>query len=247
MTRERTWRSGARFYKRVSGPAEAGRLIAWAHQIAEAGGTTPVPEYCPGRGALAFPIIDGKTGVALLDDVALPRLLSPLRSVRRARIADLLPHNPFIKVTARLRPDTPSWLTSRIEYLESRPLRGSEVVHGDFHCGQVIQDEAGCLWLVDLEDMARGSVEVDLGNFAAHLATRPETRQENLSESVRYWTSRVREAWDRLGEPCDPALFWRAVDIALIRRALKLCGDRGEPEVLESLEASPLFSRQTEL
>ena len=45
-------------------------------------------------------------------------------------------------------------------------------VHGDYHVGQILF-EPGCgeAWLLDLDDLALGPLESDLGNFAAHLAT----------------------------------------------------------------------------
>ena len=242
MTPARTWRVGARFYKRVSGPEEAERLIDRAHRLARAGGRTPEPEYLPDRNALVFPAIDGATGVALIDETALLPLLAPLRAIGRTDGPDLPAHDPFAKIVPRLGAEAPRWLSDRIARLRGMASGQAVVVHGDFHCGQLIRDEAGRVWVIDLEDMARGPVEADLGNFAAHLATRPETRRGDLATGVRVWSDRVRDAWDRLGEACEPALFRRHVDIALTRRALKLRDDRGEPEMLAALESLPLLS-----
>ena len=247
MNSERTWRAGTRFYKRVNDCAEAARLIERAREITQAGANTPEPEYCPDQNALTFPALDGTTGVELVDGVALSELLAPLQSIYHADIPGLLDYDPFAKITPRLKPGAPQWLTDRVARLQERAPDQSGNVHGDFHCGQLIRDLEGRVWIIDLEDLARGPVETDLGNFAAHLATRPETSRTNLSESLCHWSGRICEAWDRLEAPCDPALFWRAVDIALIRRALKLWNDRGEPELLGDLQALPLFSRQTEL
>lgn len=239
----RTWRAGSRFYKRVSGPVEAGDLIVRASELARAGGKTPVPSYCPDRNALSFPAIEGTSGMALIDKVALSYLLSPLQALRRAKISDLPFFDPFAKITARLDANAPQWLTARIEALEDIACETGGVVHGDFHCGQMIRDGSGYLWLIDLDDLAQGPVEVDLGNFAAHLATRPETRRRRLAQGVPFWAEQVQDAWGRLGEVCNPALFRRYVDIAVTRRALKLHDVRGESEVLADLEHLSLLSR----
>ena len=247
MTSERTWRVGARFYKRVNNRAEAARLIDRARQISQAGANTPEPEYCPDQNALTFRALDGTTGVELVDGAALSELLRPLQSIHHASIPDLPLYDPFAKIAPRLKPGAPQWLTDRVARLQKPAPDQSGIIHGDFHCGQLIRDLEGRVWIIDLEDLSLGPIEADLGNFAAHFATRPETSRANLLESLRHWSGRVCDAWSRLGEPCDPALFWRAVDIALIRRALKLWNDRGELEVLRALQALPLFSRQTEL
>lgn len=238
----RTWRAGARFYKRVRGPSEAKRLIQRAHQIAQAGADTPQPEYCPDRNTLIFPAIDGTSGVTLVNSIALSEVLAPLRALRRADLPGLPAYDPFAKIAPRLKPDAPRWLIDRIARLRSLDLGGGGVVHGDFHCGQLIRDGEGDVWVLDLEDMSQGPVEADLGNFAAHLATRPETRRKELAAGVRLWTGWVRDAWIRLGEPCDAALLRRHVDIALTRRALKLHDDRGSPETLALLESLTLIS-----
>lgn len=242
MTKERTWRAGALFYKRVESPVEAERLIDRAHRITRAGGHTPAAEYCPGLNAVAFPAIDGSAGVALIDRAGLSELLVPLQAVRRSGVPGLPVHDPLAKVTQRLGVDAPHWLTERVAYLADMITDTGGVVHGDFHCGQLIRDGAGVVWVIDLEDMARGPVEADLGNFVAHLATRAETRRADFAEGIRFWSERVLSVWGRLGETCDPALFWRYVDIALTRRALKLRDERDEPETLASLRHLPLFS-----
>ncbi|NIA69671.1 phosphotransferase [Pelagibius litoralis] len=240
--KERTWRGGARFYKRVNGPAEARCLIGRAHQITEAGALTPEPEYCPDRNVLTFPVIDGPSGTTLIDAVALSELLAPLQVVRRANMPDLPVFDPFAKIAARLKPDAPHWLIDRVARLQGVDAGPAGIVHGDFHCGQLIRDCGGRVWIIDLEDMSQGPVEADLGNFAAHLATHPETGWRDLAEGVQFWAGRVQDAWNRLGKPCDAALFRRHVDVALTRRALKLRHDRAEPEVLAALKSLPVIS-----
>ena len=242
MTGPRFWRDGTRFYKRVRDPGEVDRLIDRARQIGLAGGRSPAPEYCADKQALAFPLLDGTTGVSLIDGGTLSDLLVPLQAVSRAVLTDLPPYDPFAKIPARLGPEPPRWLTDRLARLADMAANPPGVVHGDFHCGQLIRDRAGRVWVVDLDDMAFGPVEADLGNFAAHLATRPETRRADLRDGVRHWGGQVLEAWNRLSAPCEPALFWRHLDIALVRRALKLRDDRGDARILEALETLPLSS-----
>ena len=242
MKTGRTWRHGTRFYKRVGDRAEGERLIDRAREITRAGARTPAPEYHADGNALTFPAIDGVAGVALIDAVPLPELLAPLQAIRRADLTDVPIYDPFAKITTRLAPEAPRWLTERIARLADMAPHPTGIVHGDFHCGQLIRDGAGRVWVIDLEDMAFGPVEADLGNFAAHLATRPETRRADLAESVLGWSGQVLDAWSRLKETCNQTLFRRHLDIALIRRALKLRDDRGDANVLRALKGLPLFS-----
>ena len=239
----RTWSDGGQFYKGVSGRSEAHHLIARAAVLSSEGTNTPIPRYDPDQKALSFPRLKGISGVALIDEVPLPTLLTPLQSLRYAKIPELAAFDPFTKITTRLDANTPPWLTARIDALRDTPNGSGGVVHGDFHCGQMIRDESDCLWLIDLDDMARGAIEADLGNFAAHLATRPETGKRCLSEDLPFWAEQVHGAWLRLGETCDTALFRRHADIAVTRRALKLRGLRNDHEVFRALENLTLLSR----
>lgn len=239
----RTWCDGGRFYKGVSGGSEANDLISRAAVLSSEGTRTPVPRYCSDQKALSFPLLEGISGIALTDELSLPALLTPLQSLRHAKIPELPTFDPFAKITARLDAHTPPWLTARIETLRDIPVGSGGVVHGDFHCGQMVRDKSGCLWLIDLDDMAQGAIEADLGNFAAHLATRPETGKRRLSEDLPFWAEQVQGAWLRLGETCDTALFRRHTDIAVTRRALKLRGLRNDHEVFRALENLALLSR----
>jgi aminoglycoside phosphotransferase (APT) family kinase protein len=113
-------------------------------------------------------------------------------------------------------------------------LPKATAVHGDFHAGQLIMDSAGRVWLLDLEDLATGAPESDLGNFAAHLATRPETRRGPIQQGFEHWLGHTLEAYRSIGGVGHSGLAHSHGRIALIRRALKL-RERGDPSVLSEL------------
>lgn len=179
--------------------------------------------------ALAFPRIDGRSGTALASDLA--TLLAPLAALHRAAVPGLAPHDPFHRIRPRLN-HAPTALRARIEALETAGNPAPSVtIHGDFHPGQVIAAPDGTGWLIDLDDLAHGAPEADLGNLLAYLLTAPATRDTAPRGG---WRDALLAAWG--GDELHPANFSRQTEIALIRRALKGAG-RGDPLPLDRLMA----------
>lgn len=228
----RVWRDGPQVRKRVADPGSARQLVRWTGALRAAGLPTPEARLEPAGDVLVFPAIEGAGGLALVvagGPPVLPGLLRPLLALHRASLAGLVPFDPRRKIDPRLSADDPPALRQEAaEQLAAIPSpSGAISVHGDFHVDQVIRDAGGTVWLLDLDDLAAGVPESDLGNFAAHLATRPETRSGPVRQGLGRWLDRTLGAYRAIGGEADAGLAKRHGRVALIRRALKLreCGD----------------------
>lgn len=184
----------------------------------------PTPRALPGDRPeeLAFQHIDGNTGFPLLR-LPMEQLLAPLALLHRTDVSVLPPLDPLRRITPRIgslnRPDFAA--------LTPAPP-GDAVVHGDFHVGQLLLDERGKMWIVDLDDMARGHPASDLANFIAHLAT-SDAIGGDFRARLNECALEVAHAWTALGREFDPAAFDAHLRIALVRRHLKL-REAGRPD-----------------
>lgn len=181
---------------------------------------------------VVFDRIAGDSGLAVLvaeGRAVLAELTSPLRQLHQVDLTDLPEFDPLLRIRPRLGASTPGWIDTWIGDNLPPPARGVPI-HGDFHAGQLIRDTAGKVWILDLDDLASGPAEADIGNFAAHLATRPETAAGLPLASFERWMSDILAIWP----DSDPALVRAYGRLALLRRSLKLA-ERGEPKVLEAL------------
>ncbi|MFQ5565541.1 MAG: phosphotransferase family protein [Paracoccaceae bacterium] len=231
----RVRRDGERIRKRVTDEAAARRLIAWAEDLRAGGVATPQARLDTRDGTLVFRLIEGTAGLALIVDrgaPALAGLLRPLLALHKLTLDGLPPFDPAAKILPRLRPDDPPAVREHLRVLPDRPCAAS--VHGDFHAGQVILDGAGTVWLLDLDDLATGAPESDLGNFAAHLATRPETRCGSVLQGLEHWLGHTLRAYRSIGGLAQTALAHDHGRVALVRRALKL-REQDDPSILAEL------------
>ena len=85
---------------------------------------------------------------------------------------------------------------------------------------KVIVDRVGQAWLLDLDDIAAGPPEADIGNLIAHLATRPDTRLASPAAGLSHWQRRVIATLPP-GARLDPARLAAYRELALARRLLK--------------------------
>jgi len=241
----RVWRDGDVFRKTVTDVGAARLLAERTRTLRAAGVSTPEARLAAGSATLSFPSIEGESGLALIAAQGagcLPRLLEPLRALHLAAIAGLAPFDPAAKILNRLRPGDPERrlhdLLVRVSEHGGTARTGT--VHGDFHAGQLVVDAAGQAWLLDLEDLAVGAPEADLGNFAAHLATRPETRRGAAATGFETWLADTIGAYAAIGTAADPLLARLHGQLALIRRALKL-REAGDPELAAELAQDGLY------
>ncbi len=117
------------------------------------------------------------------------------------------------------------------------------IVHGDYHLGQLIRPigRDGYV-IVDLDDLAIGPREHDIGNCIAHIATSP-----------RLWPHRTQEALVRISPlfiaaynghsavALDSAQIDLHCAIGMLRRALKLAERGDHARVADILEAAELL------
>ena len=110
--------------------------------------------------------------------------------------------------------------------VEARTLSRRVVVHGDYHVGQVLFESPHSEpWLLDLDDLAVGLAESDLGNFAAHLATFAGPRGIgvfDVFDTFEGLLASVNKVYtDTASTPVDAVLVRFFGAVALLRRALK--------------------------
>lgn len=206
-------------YATAAAATVAGRRTTWLR----AGGIR-TPEARPGRGPkdLLFDYIAGASRFELIAVVPISALLAPLAALHDVPAKAVPSFDPLLRIRPRRTADDPGWLTAALDQLGSEEIGGTTLLHGDFHVGQLIRDEAGDMWLVDLDDLAIGPPEADLGNFIAHLSSSAETARSNFADSLAFWQREVLGGWAALGRGCDPKWIDRYLRLALIRRHLKL-------------------------
>ncbi|MGL5010462.1 MAG: phosphotransferase family protein [Paracoccaceae bacterium] len=212
MTFGATWVSGGVFLKRYPSEAAAETARRRSAAACDAGVPTPAVLGEEGPRALWFERIKGQVAPTLGEMIRAVTLLNALPTNGLARL------DPFLRIQPRIALATP-----RIRQLidDMRALDAAlqwpanAVVHGDFHPRQVMRDEEGRVWLVDLDDLALAPHEADLGNLAAWLATQTPG---DLNDLAAHAVGRVLD----LAQAADPMMMRHFFEIALVRRALKL-------------------------
>lgn len=220
--------------KRFSSPEGADVAMLRAQALHDAGLSTPVPVKDDDR-TLRFPRIVGISGPDLL--AALPDLLVPLIALHRLvlPVLGLRPFDPLARIRPRLVL-APEWLATFVEAQAARvSCRPHGLCHGDFHPAQVIRDMSNQSWLIDLDDLALGPVEADLGNLIAWLATR--TPADELTLAARHDQARtlILRHWRALGCSADLDQLETFTTMAICRRALKHL-EHKDPSLLQQLE-----------
>ena len=222
--------------KRFSTADAASAAFDRAEALRSAGFATPRPTRADDQ-TLRFPRIRGTTGPDLI--ASLPDLLAPLLALQQVHLPALrLPrHDALLRIRPRLchAPAAISWLAQ--QQLCHLPAERDTICHGDFHPGQVIRDASGRSWLLDLDDLARGPVEADLGNLMAWLATRPLPSPQPLLHRIAQERETLLAAWSGMGGCADRDLLEPYITLALIRRALK-AAERGDPTLLTEMSAN---------
>lgn len=182
------------------------------------------PDARPGKieTEVAFEHIDGISGQRLLD-ASLRDLLRPLARLHTTKVEGLPKFDPWLRIRPRLSSDLRERFRSIL--CQTVPV-GGNTLHGDFHVGQLIRDRHGRVWIVDLDDLAVGPPEADLGNFIAHVATTGS--ESGFDERLVKIQSGVMSVWQGAGSLNLEALesFWK---IAILRRHLKL-REAGRPD-----------------
>lgn len=246
------------FYKPLKiGYLERGASLAiLSASLNEAGVPTPVGRLDRHARGLVFPwlygaevrhLIRSSCGMHGAVDALWTTLLQPLVRLHAVAPASLsLPEHDAMKHVSR-RIGSSSWGESddrlvpfhdklRQAVREERHALSERriVVHGDFHVGQVLVDSAaGTSWVVDIDDVALGVAEMDVGNLVAHLVTSPalslpaisaaSTNESAIDESYQVWCSRIGKRYESLsGTPLSVDRLRLYGAVAMLRRALKL-------------------------
>lgn len=178
---------------------------------------------------MRFGLIEASAGL----DVFLRQGTSALSTMMQSLVAlhsvtslqDIPRYQPLMKVTPRLSQSGQQVLAPIVSRALDE-LRGlpeeARVIHGDLHANQFLIEEDRECWIIDLDDLAIGDPAADLGNFAAHLATRPETAGDEPLHSMQQWLAQALHEYHKAGG----SVLAQSADaygrIALVRRALKL-------------------------
>ncbi|MEZ5659925.1 MAG: phosphotransferase [Burkholderiaceae bacterium] len=167
-------------------------------------------------------------------------LLAQLHRLAPATMPDLPVFDPLLRIRPRLAARGETWMSAVLA--AAGPPTGHRgdpgvVVHGDLHAGQFLLDDSGSLWLLDLDDLAHGSPESDLGNFAAHLATAAGVPGRGHREPFEATLALVCDAYARQSPDVgiDRCRLGAYARLALLRRALKLA-ERGDTELMTRLQ-----------
>ena len=217
----------APFEKSYASAAQAG--IARRRSLAAIGAGVPTPAVLPGGGptSLLFDRIDTRGAPSLA------RMIDAAQRLGRMPTDGQTRFDPFLRVRPRLEA-APTHIRRLCADLVDRDAAldwpALTVIHGDFHPGQCLQDRRGKVWLVDLDDLALGPPEADLGNLTAWIATSVEG---HLEDQTRVAMAKVQA----LSPQADPALIGHFCRIATLRRALKLA-EKGLPWALAQLSSS---------
>jgi hypothetical protein len=224
MTRVALLPGACRFEKHYPsvGAADAAQQRSLAARLAG----VPTPDILCRNGPLHLSFEQ----IAVAAPPSLADMLEVLNRLNRMPPDGLIRFDPFLRIRPRLCAAPPhiKGLAATLE-AQDAALRwsGSAVIHGDFHPGQTIRDRSGKTWLLDLDDLALGPPEADLGNLAAWLATSAAGR---LDDQARAAMTMVL-ALSPQARPDLAAHFFR---IALVRRCLKLV-EKGLPWALDQL------------
>ncbi|MGB8818787.1 MAG: phosphotransferase [Rhizobiaceae bacterium] len=232
---------GSRLFKRYLLDGSAETALARADWLSGNAVLTPGGVLARHGRLAEFAMIPGAPGRSVVDSQSRsiePMLFRPIVRMHALRPGLPLPRfDPLAKIVPRLD----NWTAAKLQGEMANALDvidsfdcSNVVIHGDLHAGQFVIDETGSAWLLDLDDLSEGDPAADIGNFAAHLATRDESGRKNPNAFMSAWLHVVLLAYGQAGGRVSPALAAAYGQLALIRRALKF-RERGKSDLLAAL------------
>jgi len=224
------------FTKQYQSASSAERAVARSRSLIANSVRTPAALFTSAdTNSIHFELIDGEGG-DLFVETELADVLDALLGIHAATVDGLPTFDPLARIRDRMASCTSTPMRQVVGETVAKP--GSSTLHGDFHVGQIIRDRAGSIWVVDLDDMAMGPPEADLGNFTAHLATRSPDRGLEVDQ----WVDQILYQWRLLNTQIDEECFQRYLALALIRRHLKL-REANRPDFEKQIDAYLIRSR----
>ncbi len=228
------------------GEGQVADLVNLTRHLVRHGIVTPPASPAIDPHMIEFPYVEGVGGLEFVLANGMQGLRELLCSIARFHEAPppigVSVFDPFKMIRQRIPLSHDKRIIELAEILRfSLPVnRPRCLLHGDLHVGQFLIDKSEKIWIIDLEDTALGPREADLGNFAAHLATRVETRKSPcLVDNFSFWLDAVLSAYMLDTPKVDGPLAMEYARIALLRRTLKL-NELGEPSLLnQMLKRSP--------
>lgn len=225
------------------------RLDCLARALGPSAVRTPVPSfYEPKAHALVYPFVPGEPLTTILRRGAsrwwsapLARSLAALHGVELGGLGSWGPDKEIALLRDRVeacgdgaRRIAMNSLVARLE--ASAPSPSAEgLIHRDLYDAQVLVQPDGGLYLIDLDDMARGDPMLDLGNFAAHLRliSHWERRPEKL---LRVQGRLLREYARATATPAaELSRRFTWYESAALGRLAAIQLQRGRPEMAEKL------------
>ncbi len=231
-------------FKRYASRKQAEDAARYGDLLSKAGVLTPQGRLA-GRGCLvAYHRIGGVAGLPAIAEFREAILAPMMKQARTLHTATppggIAPFDPLKRIVPRLTDDLEAvyapFVAAALEDIDRASAKPC-LVHGDLHAGQYIADAEGNTWLLDFDDLALAPLEADLGNFAAHLATRPETMAADYVPGMRQWLVQTVAAYRASAGEVNVPLAEAYGRIALVRRALKLAA-RGDHAVEARLRST---------
>jgi hypothetical protein len=173
----------------------------------------------------------------------------------------LQPLDPWLRITPRLSREPSLFAQGRAarimrlydrlqdqQALIERYHRDGEVpVHGDYHVNQIIVAKRDAMpWLLDLDDLALGFPEADLGSCMANLVTTANLLFEDVMQDYKALKSVLCPAYVSLGgRTLNAGLTDFYTAVSLLRRALKFYETgRGNPDPDDILNVCEMLALQ---
>jgi len=241
----RVRRIGNSVHKRFSTPENALVVFHRTRLLRRHDINTPDVARCQSDDrTLVFDAINGRNGFDVLvhrGSAALMPMLSLLQELHGVT-SEYSQHqyDPLRRIRPRLETlrcaKFAAYCEQLVIQLKRYPRTTPQVwLHGDFHARQLVFDVTDQPWILDLDDMASGDAEADLGNFAAHLTTSAPFWQSTLTKCLEDWVRDIAAAYRHNADPVDDQLTLLYGHLALVRRALKL-QERGDRSLLTQID-----------
>ena len=216
----------------------------------------------PGLSATVGPAVEGRSASAVLNDLSVPLqdrldlahrlggLLAAFHTLTEVSVPTRTPSDqvrtvsdllPAVRVADAALADRLSGLVDHLERQLPRSDHRQVLTHGAFRPGQVVVDDAGLLYLLDLDGVSHGDAAQDLGSASSYLSWQA-IRQPSQDLELRMIDEGLLAGYQLHGPAVSPAslIWWRAAVLAQITarrfRRLEVAHWAMVPRMLELAE-----------